>query len=92
LFSGDVLFHLFSGGLMLGAFYMATDLVTSPTTTKGMILFGIGCGFLTFLLRVYGSLPEGVSLAIILMNIFVPMIERYMTPRVFGTQKKGGQA
>jgi electron transport complex protein RnfD len=57
-----------------------------------MIVFGIGCGFLTFLLRVYGSLPEGVSLAIILMNIFVPMIERYMTPRVFGTQTKRGEA
>jgi electron transport complex protein RnfD len=88
MFTGDILFHLFSGGMMLGAFFMATDMVTSPTTTKGMILFGIGCGFLTFLFRVYGSLPEGVSLAIIIMNIFVPMVERYMTPRVFGTAKR----
>ncbi|MDA3835407.1 MAG: RnfABCDGE type electron transport complex subunit D [Spirochaetales bacterium] len=92
LFSGDILFHLFSGGLILGAFFMATDMVTSPTTTKGMIIFGIGAGFLTFLFRVFGSLPEGVSLAIILMNIFVPMIERYITPVKFGRLDKRSEA
>ncbi len=91
-FSGDIWFHLFSGGLMLGALFMATDMVTSPTTPKGMIIFGAGAGFLTFLFRIYGSLPEGVSLAILLMNIFVPMIDRYIVPVRFGTKKKRGAA
>jgi Na+-translocating ferredoxin:NAD+ oxidoreductase subunit D len=92
LFSGDVLFHLFSGGMMLGALFMATDMVTSPTTYAGMIIFGIFTGFLTFLFRIYGSLPEGVSLAIIIMNIFVPMIDRYIQPRRFGMVKQRSQA
>ncbi len=92
LFSGDVLFHLFSGGMMLGALFMATDMVTSPTTYAGMIIFGIFTGFLTFLFRIYGSLPEGVSLAIIIMNIFVPMIDRYIQPRRFGVVKQRSQA
>ncbi|WP_026294993.1 RnfABCDGE type electron transport complex subunit D [Sediminispirochaeta bajacaliforniensis] len=87
-FSGDVLFHLFSGGIMLGALYMATDMVTSPLTGKGMIIYGVGIGFLTFLIRFYGSFPEGVSLAIILMNIFVPMINRYNKPHRFGVERK----
>jgi len=86
-FSGDIFFHLFSGGLMLGALYMATDMVTSPLTGKGQIVFGIGCGFLTFLIRVYGSFPEGVSLAIIIMNIFTAMIDRTTGPRLFGLVK-----
>ena len=89
LFAGDIMFNLFSGGLMLGAFYMATDMVTSPLTGKGQLIFGIGCGFLTFLIRVYGSFPEGVSLAIILMNIFVAMIDRTTPPKMFGALKKG---
>lgn len=88
-FNGDVLFHLFSGGLMLGALYMATDMVTSPLQRNGMILYGIGIGFLTFLIRFYGSFPEGVSLAIILMNIFVPMIDRYTKQVRFGHEKSG---
>jgi len=87
-FQGDIFFHLFSGGLILGAFYMATDMVTSPVTRKGMIIFGIGTGFLTFLIRFYGSFPEGVSLAIILMNIFVPLINKYTGPKRFGYVKK----
>lgn len=87
-FSGDVLFHLFSGGLILGVFYMATDMVTSPLTGKGMIIFGIGAGMLTFLIRFFGSFPEGVSLAIIFMNIFVPLINRYTGPRRFGLSQK----
>ena len=91
LFSGDVMFNLFSGGLMLGAFFMATDMVTSPLTAKGQIVFGVGCGFLTFLIRVYGSFPEGVSLAIILMNIFVAMIDRTTPPKMFGALKKGNE-
>lgn len=92
LFRGDVLFHLFAGGLILGVFYMATDMVTSPLTGRGMIIFGIGAGFLTFLIRVYGSFPEGVSLAIIFMNLFVPLINRYTKPRRFGVAEKGIQA
>ena len=89
LFSGNIMFHLFSGGLMLGALFMATDMVTSPLTGKGQIIFGLGCGFFTFLIRVYGSFPEGVSLAIILMNIFVAMIDRTTPPKLFGSLKKG---
>lgn len=83
-FSGDVFFHLFTGGLMLGAFYMATDMVTSPLTAKGQIIFGIGCGLLTYLIRAYGSFPEGVSLAILFMNIFVTMLDRITGPKLFG--------
>lgn len=84
LFQGDFVLQLFSGGMILGAFFMATDMVTSPVTAKGMLLFGTGIGFFTFLLRFFGSLPESVSLAIILMNIFVPTIDRYILPKRFG--------
>ncbi len=87
-FNGDVIFHLFTGGLVLGALYMATDMVTSPLTRKGMLIYGVGAGLLTFLIRIYGSFPEGVSLAIILMNIFVPMINQYTKPKRFGIQAK----
>ena len=87
-FNGDVLFHLFTGGLFLGALYMATDMVTSPLTSKGMLIYGAGAGLLTFLIRIYGSFPEGVSLAIILMNIFVPMIDQYTKPKRFGIETK----
>ncbi|MDA3956175.1 RnfABCDGE type electron transport complex subunit D [Oceanispirochaeta sp.] len=87
-FSGDVLFHLLSGGLMLGVFFMATDMVTSPLTSKGMLIYGVGCGFMTFLLRFFGSVPEGVSLAIIFMNIFVPLINRAFQPEKFGLVKE----
>ena len=88
-FRGNVLFHIFSGGLILGVFYMATDMVTSPLTGKGQIIFGIGAGFFTFLIRQYGSLPEGVSLAIIIMNMFVPLINRFSKPVKFGLVKEG---
>ncbi len=93
LFTGDIAFHLFAGGLMLGAIFMATDMVTSPLSTKGQIIFGIGCGFLTFLIRFYGSFPEGVSLAIVLMNIAVPLIDKYSKTKVFGVEpvKKGAK-
>lgn len=84
LFQGDFVLQLFSGGMILGAFFMATDMVTSPTTAKGMVIFGAGIGFFTFLLRFFGSLPESVSLAIIVMNIFVPTIDRYVLPKRFG--------
>ncbi len=81
------LFHLLSGGLILGAFFMATDMVTSPVTGKGMIIFGIGCGVIASVIRLWGGYPEGVSYSILLMNAAVPLIDRYMKPRVFGTTK-----
>jgi electron transport complex protein RnfD len=87
LFEGDILFHLLTGGLVLGAFFMATDMVTTPLTSLGRLIFGAGAGLLTFLIRIYGGLPEGVSLAIILMNITVPLIDKYTKPKVFGIAK-----
>ena len=87
MFSGDVLFHLLTGGLMLGAWFMATDMVTSPLTLKGRIIFGIGCGFFTFVIRRFGNLPEGVSLAIIFMNIWSPLIDRYTRPKRYGVSE-----
>lgn len=80
----DPLFHLITGGLMLGAFYMATDLVTSPMSPKGQILFGIGIGLLTMLIRYFGAYPEGVSFAILIMNAFVPLIDRFLKVKKFG--------
>jgi len=82
-----ILFHLLSGGLMLGAFYMATDMVTSPVTARGMIIFGAGCGIITSVIRLWGGYPEGVSYSILLMNAAVPLIDRLTKPRVFGTEK-----
>jgi len=87
LFTGDVVFHLLSGGLILGVFFMATDMVTSPVTSKGKWIFGLGCGFLTFIFRAFGSFPEGVSLAIIFMNVFVPLIDRSIKTKRFGISK-----
>ena len=84
LFSGDALFHVLSGGLILGAFFMATDMVTSPITFKGRLLFGVGCGILTVVIRLYGGYPEGVSYSILLMNLTVPLIDKYTKPKVFG--------
>ena len=81
-------YHIFSGGLMLGAFFMATDMVTSPIYEKGMIVFGIGCGLLTAVIRLWGGYPEGVSFAILLMNACVPLIDRYFKPKKFGYQPK----
>ncbi|HHW59302.1 MAG: RnfABCDGE type electron transport complex subunit D [Bacteroidales bacterium] len=72
----DPLFHLLTGGLILGAFFMATDMVTSPTSYRGQIIFGIGCGVLTALIRLFGAYPEGVSFSILIMNAFVPLIDR----------------
>lgn len=80
--------QLCSGGIMLGAFFMATDYVTSPITTNGRIIFGICCGILTGLFRCFGANAEGVSFAIILSNIFVPMIEKMTIPRAFGQVKE----
>jgi electron transport complex protein RnfD len=78
------LFSVFSGGLLLGAIYMATDPVTSPVTPRGAWIFGIGVGVLVMLIRVFGGLPEGVMYAILLMNAATPLIDRYTQPRIFG--------
>ncbi len=80
--------HLCGGGLMLGAFFMATDYVTSPVTKNGKIVFGILLGVLTGIFRLFGNNAEGVSYAIIFSNLLVPMIEKFTTPRAFGIQKK----
>ena len=82
--------HLFSGGLMLGAIFMATDYVTSPMTKKGMIIYGIGIGFITVAIRLWGAYPEGVSFAILLMNAFTPLINNYTSPKRFGEVVKNG--
>jgi Na+-translocating ferredoxin:NAD+ oxidoreductase subunit D len=79
--------HVMTGGLMLGAIFMATDMVTSPVSAKGMIIFGVGCGLLTAVIRLFGSFPEGVSFAILIMNGLTPMIDRYTRPRKFGAEK-----
>lgn len=83
-FTGDPLFHVLSGGLILGAFFMATDMVTSPVTSRGRIYFGIGCGVLTVVIRLIGGYPEGVSYSILLMNLAVPLLDRYTKPKTFG--------
>ncbi len=90
MFGGDVLFQVLTGGLVLGALYMATDPVTTPLYPGGMFIFGIGCGFLTFFIRTFGSFPEGVSLAIILMNMTVPLVNRITKPKKFGYAVKAG--
>ena len=77
-------YQILTGGLLLGAFFMATDYTTTPTTSKGMIIFGIGCGALTFLIRRFGGYPEGVSFSILLMNLASPLIERFTIPKSFG--------
>ncbi|MGD0282742.1 MAG: RnfABCDGE type electron transport complex subunit D [Dissulfurispiraceae bacterium] len=88
LFAGDPLVHLLSGGMLLGAFFMATDYVTCPSVKKGQILFGIGCGFLTMLIRLKGGYPEGVMFAILIMNCFSPLIDRGFRTKVFGARKE----
>jgi electron transport complex protein RnfD len=82
------LFHLLTGGLMLGAFFMATDMVTSPMSSKGQLVFGLGAGILTVLIRVFGAYPEGVSFAILIMNAFVPLIDLGFKPKRFGETVK----
>ncbi len=81
------LFHLCSGGAMLGAIFMATDYVTSPMTKKGMVLYAVGVGAVTMLIRLWGAYPEGMSFAILIMNAFVPLIDKYMRPKRFGAVK-----
>lgn len=76
--------HIFSGGVMLGAFFMATDYVTSPMVKKAQLIFGFGCGFITVMIRLFGSYPEGVGFAILIMNAAVPLLDNYMRPKSFG--------
>ncbi|KPU27842.1 NADH:ubiquinone oxidoreductase [Caloranaerobacter sp. TR13] len=86
----SMIYHIFAGGLMLGAFFMATDYASSPVTPKGQIIFGIGCGVITSVIRLYGGYPEGVSYSILLMNVVAPLLDKYTSPRVFGEVKQNG--
>lgn len=80
----DGLYQILSGGVMLGAFFMATDYVTTPYTKAGQIIFGVGCGFITFIIRNFGGYPEGVTYAVLLMNLLTPLIDRITVPKSFG--------
>lgn len=84
----DVIYNMLAGGLFLGAFFMATDYVTTPITNKGKLIFGIGCGLITFIIRQFGSYPEGVSFSILLMNIVTPYIDRFTMTKPFGAKKE----
>ena len=88
--NADPIFHLLTGGVMLGAIFMATDYVTSPMSVKGMWIFGIGIGIITVAIRVFGTYPEGISFAILIMNAFVPLINMYVKPKRFGEEVKNG--
>ena len=88
----DPVFHILAGGLFLGAFFMATDYVTGPVTAKGQFIFAFGAGVLVVLIRLYGSMPEGVAFSILIMNAFTPLIDRYVRPKPYGyikPEKKG---
>ena len=82
-------FHLLTGSVMLGAFFIATDLVTSPMTVRGQWLFGVGCGLLVYVIRTWGNYPEGVAFAVLLMNAATPVIDHWIRPRVFGRDRRG---
>lgn len=84
------LYQILSGGLFLGAFFMATDYATSPVTNVGRIIMGVGCGLFLFVIRAYASYPEGCSFAILLMNVATPLIDKYTMPKAFGEVKKHG--
>ena len=81
--------HLLSGGAILGAFYIATDYVTSPNTKTGQLIFGLGCGLLTYVIRTWGGYPEGVAFAVLIMNALTPVIDRYVRPRILGRDWRG---
>ncbi len=91
LITGDIRYHpvihVFSGGLMLGAIFMATDYATSPMTMRGQLIFAVGCGILTAVIRLCGTYPEGVSFAILIMNAFVPLIDKFVEPRYYGQRR-----
>ncbi|MFO8008555.1 MAG: RnfABCDGE type electron transport complex subunit D [Candidatus Brocadiia bacterium] len=84
--AGDPLYHVLSGGLMIGALFMATDMVTTPVTPRGRAVFGIGCGVVVALVRRYGGYPEGVAYSIVLMNTCTPLIDRWLRPRIYGSR------
>lgn len=88
--NADPLYHLMTGGLLLGAIYMATDYVSSPMSKKGMIIYGVGIGIITVLIRRFGAYPEGVQFAILIMNAFTPLINNYIKPSRFGEEVKNG--
>lgn len=88
LLGHDPIFQVLSGGLMLGAFFMATDYVTAPVTTKGRFIFGLGCGVVTVLIRYFGGFPEGVNYSILFMNLMTPLIDRHVRPKLFGGKNK----
>jgi electron transport complex protein RnfD len=85
----NALYHLLSGATMLAAFFIATDLVTSPVTARGQILFGAGCGALIFIIRTWANYPEGAGFAVLLMNAVTPLIDHYIKPRIYGRTRKG---
>jgi electron transport complex protein RnfD len=87
IFGEDILFQVMAGGLLFGAVFMATDYVTSPVTGLGRIIFAVGCGLITFLIRRFGAMPEGVCFSILVMNGFTPLIDRYIRPKPFGYMK-----
>jgi len=87
-FAGPML-HILSGGVVLGAFFIITDPVTSPNTAMGQFVFGLGCGLLTWIIRTWGGYPEGVAFAVMIMNAAVPVIDRYVKPRIYGRDRKG---
>jgi electron transport complex protein RnfD len=87
--NADPVFHMLTGGLLLGAIFMATDYVTSPMNSKAMLIYGCGIGMLTVIIRVWGAYPEGVSFAILIMNAFVPLMNTYIKPKRFGEVKNG---
>ena len=92
LIGQDPIVHIVSGGVMLGAFFMATDYASSPVTTKGQIIYAMGCGLITMTIRLYGGYPEGCSYSILLMNVATPLIERFTRERVYGVVKKTKEA
>lgn len=87
IFGGDPLYAILSGGVFLGAFFMATDYATTPITAKGKLIFGLGCGIITFVIRHFGSYPEGVSFSILLMNVLTPYIEQVTRTKIFGAKE-----
>lgn len=92
IFGGNPVLDIFAGGLLLGAVFMATDYVTSPMTHPGQLIFGFMIGFITILIRRFGAYPEGMSFAILLMNSFVPLINKYCRPSIFGAKERRGMA
>ena len=86
--AGGPLYEVLVGGLMLGAFFMATDYTTSPMTARGQFVFAAGCGLLTALIRTFGGYPEGVSYSILIMNLTVPLIDRLTVPRILGEARR----